>query len=206
MKKITKLLTAFATAVALILGASAFVSCSNSSDDSSSSTPAVAIDYEEALTDLMQEREGYKYISNAAGEGDDEAALKSVDNMSEVKDENSKLSATAKKYNEALDAVDKKVKEFVGEMSAAAENDDATGEDGDDEEEIDSEAMYKAVKPLRDAVISAYEKLSPKEKTVAKPEESGENPTDPDGNGDDDGNQNGGETGGTDGDNSDSSN
>lgn len=198
MKKTTNILTAFATAVALILGASAFVSCSNSSDDSSSSTPAMSVaDMTKFINDKADEFGKYKEVS--------EDGVKKIDGQDKYT-----LSDEAQAYNQLL-AEDSEIKEGLenwkflkdlkdngadkcevckakandGEADAqseenctciwlCADNDACDAENSSKDDMIGS--IYDFAVECWKTFESAFNALSPAEKQVALPDEGGEKP------------------------------
>lgn len=146
MKKATKLLTVVAMAATLILGAGAFVSCSNSSDSSSSTQTAEqkAEALEKQLDKMVEDFEALDYqeiteenVKSWMGGGDGEEVEYS-------------LSDEAKAFNDMLEDVQKWVNEWTeDDQSVSTQSEDGeeseSEDEGDknDEEDVDWDAVVK---------------------------------------------------------------
>lgn len=145
MKKATKLLTVVAMAATLILGAGAFVSCSNSSDSSSSTQTA------EQKAEAL-EKQIDKMVEDFEALGYQEITVENVKSWMGGGDEGyENLSNDAKAFNDMLDDVQKWVDKWTEDddddqsVSTQSEDGEESESEGDknDEEDVDWDDVVK---------------------------------------------------------------
>lgn len=146
MKKATKLLTVVAMAATLILGAGAFVSCSNSSD-SSSSTPSAEDQYNALYASIKSMATDY------SEKGYQKITVDNVKSWIAEDDEYEELSEVANTFNTAV----QKVNSLLDVLNKYGNEDDEP--EAEEEEEDDWDKALEGIKEVHEQTVETFGKV-----------------------------------------------